>query len=131
MATVALLHATPRLVEAVRDACTAAGLLVCAVHLHDLDAGRFDPDAFFSQHDPAVVVVDLVPPYPDALDRLQALSRLPAVRGRQLVVTAPDPAVVADSLDHDGRVFDVVGQHDDYAPLMTAIKEATRARPSR
>ncbi|BCS34906.1 hypothetical protein TBR22_A41320 [Luteitalea sp. TBR-22] len=131
MGTVALLHVTPGLADGLRSACAAAGLVVSAAHLHDLDAGHFDAEAFLRQHDPVVVVIDLAPPYPVALERLQVISRLPAAQGRQLVVTAPDPAFVAASLDHAGRLIEIVGQHEDLGPLILAIKEATRARPGR
>lgn len=131
MDTVALLHVTPGLVEGLRTACAAAGFLVTAAHLDDLATGHVDPETFLREHNPLVVVIDLAPPYAAALERLRGISRLPAAQGRQLVATATDPAIVAGSLDGEGRLIDVVGQHDDFGPLMLAIKEATRARPSR
>src|SRR5215212_4759748 len=60
---VAIFNTNPDLVALVRFALERAGFVVVIGHIHDLRSGALDLPDFLQQHNPRVIVYDLVMPY--------------------------------------------------------------------
>jgi hypothetical protein len=60
---VAILNSNDDVVEMLRNLVEQAGFVSVHGHIDDVRRGRLDLINFVRQHDPAVVVYDLVPPY--------------------------------------------------------------------
>jgi hypothetical protein len=129
--TVAIVNTTPDAVEMLRDVLSSAGFLVVSCYTHDIQAGKIDVEAFMRQHRPRVIAYDLAPPYARNFQLFKHVRAMPAVQGCQFVLTSVNPSNVADLVGRDERVYEVVDRHEDLMKFAQAVKEASRARPTR
>ena len=129
--TVAILNSTPDAVEMLRDVFYKAGLLPVSCFTHDIRDGKVDFEAFMRQHQPRVIVYDIAPPYERNIRMFAHIRALPVIDGCHFVVTSMNPANVIHLLGRDERVYEVVDRTEDLMLLVQAVKEASRARPTR
>ena len=129
--TVAIVNSTPDAVEMLRQAMYSAGLVVVSCYTHDIRDGKIDFEAFMRQHEPRVIVYDLAPPYERNYRLFEHVRAMPVSQGCQFVVSAMNPARVVDLVGRDEQVYEVVDRAEDLMRLVQAVKEATRARPTR
>lgn len=94
-------------------------------------ARDLDFESFIRQHDPKVVVYDIAPPYEANFKLFQHLRAMPTVAGRQFVVTTTNKAQVEKLVGRDYRVYEIIGKPTDLDQIVRAVKEASRARPTR
>src|SRR5678816_408121 len=102
---VAVVNTNPDLVELLKARIEAAGFVVLVIHIAEIRAG-LDIAAVFAQHNPIVVVYDVVPPYERNWRFLQHL-RESAIHGRQFVLTSPNERALAKLVGKDQRVYEI------------------------
>lgn len=129
--TVAIVNTTPDAVEMLRDVLSSVGFVVVSCYTHDIRDGKVDFEAFMRQHQPRVIAYDLAPPYGRNFRMFEHIRGLPAVAGTHFVLTSVNPANVADLVGRDERVYEVVDREEDLMKFVHAVKEASRARPTR
>src|SRR4051794_26357259 len=129
--TVAIVNTTPDAVEMLRNVLTTAGFVVVSCYTHDIRDGKTDLEAFVQQHRPAVIVYDLAPPYGSNFQLFQHVRTMSAVQGCQFVLTSVNPANVQGLVGRDDRVYEVVDRQEDLMKFAQAVKQASRARPTR
>jgi hypothetical protein len=126
---VAVVNTNPDLVELLKARIEAAGFIVLVLHIADIRAG-LDIENTLKQHDPKVVVYDVVAPYDRSWRFLEHLRSATAFAGRQFVLTSPNVAALHKLVGVDETVYEVVGG-DDIDGIVQAVREASRARPTR
>ncbi len=129
--TVAIINTTPDAIEMLREVLSRAGFLVVSCYTHDIREGKLDLEAFMRQHRPRVIVYDIAPPYERNFRLFQHVRSMPAVQECQFVLTSMNPKNTVGLVARDEQVYEVVDRAEDLLKLVTAVKEASRARAIR
>ena len=88
-------------------------------------------NSFLSQHDPRVIVYDVAPPFDLNYRFLEHLRNATGFKGRQFVLTTMNLRRVQEIVGIDETVYEVVGLPSEVNQVIRAVKEASRARPTR
>lgn len=126
---VAVINTNPDLVELLKARIESAGFVVLAVHIAEIRAG-LDIGAMLSQHDPQVIVYDVVVPFQRNWRFLEHL-RETALKGRRFVLTSANADALARLVGKDERVYEVLDDGADVDAIVQAVREAYRSRPTR
>jgi len=129
--TVAVVNTNPDLVRIMRITLEKAGFVVFEFHIEDIKLGAADVDSLLKQHDPKVIVYDLAPPYDMNWRFLDHLRTATGFKGRQFVLTSVNVRHAEQVIKGDESVYEVLGEEEDMAKLVRAVKEASRSRPTR
>jgi len=127
---VAILNSNDDLVELMRDLFEKAGFVTVTGHVDDVRRGNLDLINFVEQHNPNVIVYDLVPPYERSWNYLHVLRDSKPLRGRPFVLTSVNPARATEVVGRSEMVYEVVGKPIDLDAIVTAVKEASKVRPT-
>jgi hypothetical protein len=130
-AVVAIVNTNPDLVRILRMALEKAGFVVFEIHIEDIKLGAANVDSFLTQHNPKVIVYDLAPPYDMNWRFLDHLRTGTGFKGRRFVLTSVNVAHAEEVVGKDEFVYEVLGEEKDTADVVRAVKEASRARPTR
>ncbi len=123
---VAVVNTNPDLVELLKARIEAAGFVVLVIHIADIRAG-LDVEAIFAQHDPAVIVYDIVMPYERNWRFLEHL-RETSFKGRRFVITTPNEDGIRALVGRDDHVYEILDDRGDIDVIVQAVREAARAR---
>jgi DNA-binding NarL/FixJ family response regulator len=126
---VAVVNTNPDLVELLKARIETAGFVVLVIHIADIRGG-LDVGAVLAQHDPVVIVYDVVMPYDRNWRFLQHL-RETTFTGRRFVLTTPNEKGVKELVGKDDTVYEVLDGGGDVDVIVQAVREAARARPTR
>ena len=127
---VAVVNTNPDLVELLKAKIEHAGFVVLVIHIEDIRKG-LDIENVLEQHNPRVVVYDVVAPYDRSWRFLDHLRTATAFRGRKFVLTSPNPVNVHRVVGADETVYEILGQDADLNTVVQAVREASKARPTR
>ena len=97
------------------------------MHIAEIRAG-LDLTAVLEQHEPQVVVFDVVAPFDRNWRFLQHL-RETAFRDRRFVLTTPNAVALSRLVGRDEKIYEVLDDGDVDA-IVQAVREASRARPT-
>ena len=125
---VAVVNTNPDLIELLKVHIEKAGFVVLIIHIHDIRQG-LDIGAVLTQHDPQVIVYDVVFPY-ESNWRFLLHLRETTFKGRRFVITTPNEAGVRRLMGKDERVYEVLDDRADTDTIVQAVREAARARPT-
>ena len=128
--TVAVINSTPDIVDMLRVAIEQAGFVVVTTLTFELRDAKTDLDRFIAQHDPRVIVYDIAPPYEANWKLFEHVASMPVMRGRQFVLTTTNKKHI-EQFAGAREVYEVIGKPYDLGEIVRAVKEATRARPTR
>jgi hypothetical protein len=128
---VAVVNTNPDLIRIMRITLEKAGFVVFEFHIEDIKLGAADVDSLLKQHDPKVIVYDLAPPYDMNWRFLDHLPTATGYKGRQFVLTSVNVRHAEEVIKGDESVYEVLGEEEDMAQLVRAVKEASRSRPTR
>lgn len=121
---VAILNSNDDTVEMLRTVLESEGMVAVSAHVSDLRRGHFDFAGFFAEHDPRVVIYDIVPPYDRGWMFFEHLRALPALRDRKFVVTSTNPERVKEIAKPDQPVLEIIGKPYDLQLITDAVKNA-------
>jgi DNA-binding NarL/FixJ family response regulator len=127
---VAILNSNDDVVELLRIAIEQAGLVVVSAHVDAVKRGDASLTEFVREHDPDVVLYDVVPPYDRSYRFLEHL-RETSLRNRRFVVTSTNAARAKELAGSDEDIYEIIGKPYDIDKIVTAVREAARARPTR
>lgn len=125
---VAVVNTNPDLVELLKARIEAAGFVVLVLHVAEIRAG-LDLGAILSQHNPQVVVYDVVAPLERNWRFLQHL-RETTFSDRRFVLTSPNAAALERKVGKDEKVYEVLDDGGDIDAIVQAVREAARSRPT-
>jgi len=128
---VAVVNTNPDLVELLKARIEQAGFVVLVViHIAEIRSG-LDLGAVLSQHDPKVIVYDVVAPLERNWRFLEHLRSTPAFQNRRLVLTTPNAGGMRRLVGKDEAVYEVLDDGSDVDAIVQAVREAAKARPTR
>jgi DNA-binding response OmpR family regulator len=125
----AVINTNPDLVELLKARIEAAGFVVLVIHVAEIRAGR-DIGSVIAQHDPAVIVYDVVPPYARNWRFFEHL-RETVLQNRRFVLTTPNERALRRIVGRDESIYEIVEGADDLDTIVQAVREASRSRPTR
>jgi CheY-like chemotaxis protein len=127
---VAILNSNDDVVELLRMAFEQAGLVVISTHVDEVKRGDSSLVDFVLEHQPDVVLYDLVPPYDRSWRFLEHL-RETSMRDRRFVITSTNAKRAAELSGTTESIFEIIGKPYDIDRIVDAVREAARARPTR
>jgi hypothetical protein len=125
---VAVINTNPDLVELLKLRIEAAGFVVLFIHVAEIRAG-LDLETVLKQHDPRVIVYDVVPPYERSWRFLQHL-RDTSFSGRQFVLTSPNQRALSKLTGRDEKIYEIIEDGTDIDAIVQAVREAAKSRPT-
>lgn len=128
---VAVINTNPDVVRLLRTNIERAGFVVIVLHIEDIKRGVSDVDMMFREHNPRVIVYDVAPPYDVNWRFLEHLRASPVFAGRHFVLTSVNPNRLHQIVGNEDSVYEIVGEPEDVGEVVRAVKEASRARPTR
>jgi CheY-like chemotaxis protein len=126
---VAIFNANDDIMELLRAALESAGFQTVSGHVVDIKRGHLDVIDFVAQHDPSVIIYDIVPPYDANWAFLRLLRSSEAMRGRRFVLTTTNKAVLeatADPAEMAG-IHELIGKPYDVGQITQAVRSAVEA----
>ena len=127
---VAILNSNDDLVELLRGLLEHAGFVTVTGHIDAVRRGELDLVNFVKQHQPNVIVYDLVPPYDRSWNYLHLLRDSEPLHGRPFVLTSVNATRASEVVGRSEMVYEVVGKHDDLDRILSAVREASKSRPT-
>ena len=129
-AVAAILNSNDDVVEMLRNVLEAAGFVTVHGHIDQVRRGELDLVNFVKQHQPNVIVYDLVPPYDRSWNYLDLLRDSEPLRGRPFVLTSVNAARAKEVVGESEMVYEIVGKPLDLDVVVQAVKEASKVRPT-
>ena len=129
--TVAVVNTSPDTVELLRVPLERAGFVVVSCFTHDIRDARIDFEAFMRTHQPAVIAYDIAVPYTKNFRLYAHVRAMDAVKHSRFVLTSTNAAVVQKLVGRDDKVYEVVDRTENLDRIISAIKDASKARPTR
>jgi DNA-binding response OmpR family regulator len=129
--TVAVVNTNPDLVRLLLVNLEQAGFVVFVIHIEDIKLGMANVESFLHQHDPRVIVYDVAPPYELNWRTLEHMRTATNFHGRHFVLTTVNLDAVQRITRTEETVHEVVGEVTDIQAVVRAVRDASRARPTR
>jgi CheY-like chemotaxis protein len=127
--TVAVLNTNDDVVEMLRVALEHAGFVVVSNHVDAIRRGRRSLHEFVIEHDPQVVIYDLVPPYDRNWRFFEHLRSRPSMQGRHFIVTSTNATAARELSGGAGDIYEIIGKPFDLEALVDAVGRAAGTEP--
>jgi len=128
---VAIFNSNDDIVEMLRFALEQAGLIVVSGHVDAIRRGQQRLTDFVEEHDPSVILYDVVPPYDRSWHFLEHLRETPSMRGRRFLITSTNPQHVREVAAEAEHVLEIVGKPYDLEAIVRSVESATRGQDTR
>jgi DNA-binding NarL/FixJ family response regulator len=125
---VAIFNSNDDVVEMLRLALEQAGLIVVSGHIDEIRRGEQSLSDFVAEHDPVVILYDLVPPYDRSWRFLEHLRDVPSMRGRRFVITSTNAQRATEIIGDAAHVYEIVGKPYDITAIVMAVQAAVKGR---
>jgi CheY-like chemotaxis protein len=124
---VAIINSSPDVVDMMRLALGHAGLVAVSAFTHQVRDGEVDIEAFITQHQPAVILYDIAPPYDANWLLFLHIRRMPIMEGRRFILTSTNARHVEGLAGPNTPVYEIVGKPFDLDRLVEATLAAVRS----
>jgi CheY-like chemotaxis protein len=129
---VAVINTSPDVVDMLRLTLEHAGIVVVSAMTWEVRDGEVDLERLVAQHQPKVVLYDVAPPYENNWHLFEHVRAMPVMAGVQFVITTTNAKQIEQfARQNNERVYEIVGKPFDLGEIVTAVREALRARPTR
>jgi DNA-binding NarL/FixJ family response regulator len=122
---VAILNSNDDVVEMLRIVIEQAGLIAVSGQIDKIRRGEMSLPDLVEEHDPQVIIYDLVPPYDRSwrfLDHLRGAARM---TGRKFIITTTNAQRVREIIGDAEHVYEIVGKPFDIHQIADAVLRAT------
>ncbi len=123
---VAVINSNEDVVDTIRLMLDDVGIRSVAGHVIDFKRGRQNFVAFLKEHDPAVIVYDIAPPYEENWRFFQLIKDSQEAQERQFILTTTNKAVL-ERLVGQIDAIEIIGKPFDLDEIVTATKEKLQA----
>jgi len=124
---VAIFNSNDDVVEMLRFAIERRGMVVVSGHVAAIRRGEQRLSDFVEEHQPAVILYDLVPPYDRSWLFLEHLREAPSLKGRRFVITSTNAKRAKEIIGTAEHVYEVIGKPFDIDDLVDAVERAATA----
>jgi DNA-binding NarL/FixJ family response regulator len=121
---VAIFNSNDDVVEMLRFALEFAKFVVVSGHVDNIKRGATTLSDLVAEHDPKVIVFDIVPPYDHGWRFLEHLRAAPTMRGRKFVLTSTNPARLREIVGTSEEVLEIIGKPYDIDAIVGAVRKA-------
>ena len=125
---VAILNSNDDTVEMLRMMLESEGMVAVSAHVSAMRRGQFDFAGFLAEHDPAVIIYDVIPPYETSWRFFEHLRNMPTMANRAYVLTSTNPERVRQATSAEEPVFEIMGKPYDLQQIVEAVKNAIESR---
>jgi DNA-binding response OmpR family regulator len=125
---VAVFNSNDDVVELLRLVLEQAGFVVVSGHIDAIRRGEQRLSDFVEEHDPEVILYDLVPPYDRSWRFLEHIRDSPSMRTRRFIITSTNAARAKEIIGTTEHVYEVIGKPYDIDEIVNAAKRATHHR---
>ena len=122
---VAIVNTSPDTVEMLRIVLQHEGFVVMGLYSHEARDGKIDIAALVRQHDPAVVIYDIAPPYDTQWREFQHMCSMTAMKGRKFVLTTTNANRLREMVADAPELFEIVGKPYDLGLIVDQVKKLT------
>lgn len=122
--SVAIFNSSDDLGELLRDALEQKGFVVVSARVDDVRRARSDVKALMEQHDPLVVVYDLIPPFARQWNFVMHLRQTPDFERRAFVFTSANAAAARNDAGHTEPIVELLGRDEDCQAVVDAVNAA-------
>jgi DNA-binding NarL/FixJ family response regulator len=106
-------------------------MIVVSGHVDAVRRGEQRLSDFVEEHNPAVILYDLIPPYDRSWHFLEHLRQTPSLQGRRFVVTSTNAARAKEIIGAAEHVYEIIGKPYDLDVIVRAVANAARGRDNR
>jgi DNA-binding NarL/FixJ family response regulator len=124
---VAILNSNDDTVEMLRMMLESEGMIAVSAHVSALRRGHFDFGGFLAEHDPRVIIYDVIPPYETSWRFFEHLRAMPSMANRKFVLTSTNPERVLQATPAEPPVYEIIGKPYDMQVIVNAVKKAAGA----
>jgi CheY-like chemotaxis protein len=103
------------------------GYTVATEHVISLKDGVSNLGQFLTNHQPALILFDLSPPYQQNWNFLQLLRKIPMVQRIPIVLTTVNKVALEKTVGKTDA-FELMGTREDLAPIVAEINRLTLRR---
>jgi DNA-binding NarL/FixJ family response regulator len=125
---VAVFNSNDDVVEMLRFALEQAGMVVVSGHIDAIRRGGQRLSDFAGEHDPDVILYDLVPPYDRSWRFLEHVRRTATMTARRFVITSTNAARAREIIGNAEHIYEIVGRAHDLDAVVGAVESAARGR---
>jgi DNA-binding response OmpR family regulator len=123
--TIAIINSSEDVVNLLREFFEHEGFRTAIAHAPDIKSGEQDFLAFLAEHDPAVVIYDISPPYDQNWTFFRLIQNLKAMERRHIVVTTTNLQAL------ETGAVELIGKPYDLDAILQAVQRGLRRRTSR
>jgi DNA-binding NarL/FixJ family response regulator len=124
---VAILNSNDDVVEMLRIALEQEGFVTVSGHVDKIRRAQHSLTDLVEEHDPGVLIYDLVPPYDRNWRYLEHLRSAPNLRGRHFIITSTNAAAARQLGAANAEVFEILGKPYDIEAIVDAVSRAASA----
>jgi CheY-like chemotaxis protein len=128
--TVAVFNTNDDVVEMLRIALENEGFVVVSAHVDEVRRGMINLADFIEEHDPRVIVFDLVPPYDRSWRFVEHLKSAPRMKGRAFVLTSTNPKRAEELTGGATDIHEILGKPYDLDEVVRAVRRAAGLEPT-
>ena len=125
---IAVFNSSDDMVELLRVLFERHGFVVVSSHIVAIRKGELDLAAFVAQHQPDVVVYDVIPPYDRQWRFLEHLRQTSPLKALPFVLNSSNASATRELAGTDEQVIEVLGRPFEFDALVDAVKRATGER---
>jgi CheY-like chemotaxis protein len=128
--TVAVFNTNDDVVEMLRIVLENAGFVVVSAHVDDVRRGATNLADFIEEHDPRVIIFDLMPPYDRSWRFVEHLKASPRMKGRAFVLTSTNPKRAEELSGGATDIHEILGKPYDLDEVVRAVQRAAGQDPT-
>lgn len=125
---IAVLNSNDDVVELLRMVLEQRGFVVVSAHLDAIRRGEQSLVDFVVEHDPQVILYDLVPPYDRSWRFLEHVRQAPHMLHRSFVITSTNAQRATEIIGTAAHVYEIVGKPYDIDQIVTVVEGAAGVR---
>jgi DNA-binding NtrC family response regulator len=125
--TVAIIDSSEDIVNMLREFFEHEGFRTATAHVALLKRGEQDLLKFLAEHDPAVVVYDIAPPYAPNWTFFRLVQNLKAMEGRHVVLTTTNRHAL-EAVAGEIEVYELIDKPYDLDTILQAVRQGLGRR---
>jgi CheY-like chemotaxis protein len=128
--TVAVFDTNDDIVEMLRMVLENAGFVVVSAHVDDVRRGATNLADFIDEHDPRVILFDLMPPYDRSWRFVEHLKSAQWMKHRSFVLTSTNAKRAEELSGGATDIHEILGKPYDLDEVVRAVQRAAGVDPT-